>query len=437
MRKNKTLFTQTIAYFFLLISCCYSIAHAKIVNRILVYVNDDVVTQGELNKLIADRTMELQQLYRFSISEARERAQQERMELLDKLIRQMLLIQEAQRRQIQVDESEIDEHIRTLKEQFGITSDEEFKELLRRQGYTMPSFREKARKDLMGERLVQLIVLPKIDVVDDEINTFFEENRERFTTKHGEVHLRHILVKYALNDAARLAAQRRAEQVVKKARLGEDFAELARQHSDDERTKEIGGDWGQFTQSELETLPTAFQTALVQLGAGDVTESIEAEGGLHILKVEAKDADSMTLRYILIAMQPDENAKKAAFERMDTIRSRLENGEDFAQLASEYSDDADTKNRGGDLGIQNLDKYAPDIRTVIATLQEGQISEPIETLYGLHIFKLERHMPAQLTDEERKQIRVILRQQKFEMEWKKFTDNLKKKAFIKIKDVGN
>ncbi|MFQ6044093.1 MAG: peptidylprolyl isomerase, partial [Candidatus Poribacteria bacterium] len=66
-------------------------------------------------------------------------------------------------------------------------------------------------------------------------------------------------------------------------------------------------------------------------------------------------------------------------------------------------------------------------------LKVGQFSETVETPYGLYIFKLEQREPAQLTDEEKKQIRLILRQQKFDAEWEKFTGKLKEKAFVKIK----
>ena len=175
---------------------CTHITYAKVVDGIIAYVNDDVITQGDLNKLFSDRITELQQVYQFSYTEANDKAQQERSGLLDKLIRQFLITQEAQRQQIQVDEDEVDEYIRTLRKQFGIQSDEDFSEQLKREGYTLMTFREKARRDLMGERLVQFIVLPKIDVMDNEITKFFEENREKFTTKSDKVHLQAIFLQF-------------------------------------------------------------------------------------------------------------------------------------------------------------------------------------------------------------------------------------------------
>jgi len=407
-------------------------AYAKIVDGIIAYVNSDVITEGDLNKLFSDRIAELQQVYRFSPSEANAKAQQERSELLDKLIRQILVIQEAQRQQIQVGEDEVDEYIRTLQKQFGIQSNEEFNEQLKREGYTPMSFREKARKDLMGERLVQFMVLPKIDVVDDEIIKFFEENRAKFTTNSDRVHLRTILVKFKLSDKEKI--QRKVDAILKESRSGADFAELARKYSDDERTKENGGYLGQFTTIELELLSKPIKQAVAQLEAGQITEPIEAQDGFYILKLETKDGDSITLRSIFIAFQFGQQDKDEAQKLMGEIRSKLEEGADFAELASEYSDDPETKDKGGDLGLRGLEEFPYEIRTAIEPLEVGQFSETVETPYGLYIFKLEKREPAQLTDEEKKQIRLILRQRKFDEEWEKFTDRLKKKAFVKIKD---
>jgi peptidyl-prolyl cis-trans isomerase SurA len=421
---------QITACLFLLF--CTLMAYAKIVDGIIAYVNDDVITQGDLNKLLSDRIAELQQVYRFSRSEANEKAQQERSDLLDKLIRQILVTQEAQKEQIQVGEDEIDEYIKTLQKQFGIQSNEDFVEQLKREGFTLATFREKARKDLMGERLVQIMVLPKVDIVDDEITKFFEENREKFTTKPDRVHLRIIFVKFKLSDEEEKTLQQKVDTILKEVR-SVDFAELARKYSDDERTKENGGYLGQFTNAELEFLPKPIQQVVAKLEVGQVTEPIEAQDGLYILKLEAKDEDSITLRNIFIALQAGQQSKDDAQKLMDEIRSRLESGDDFAELAAEYSDDAETKEQGGDLSFRGLEQFPYDIRTVIEALKEGQVSQTVEAPFGLYIFKLEKREPAQLTDEEKKQIRSILKQQKFESEWEKFTDKLKKKAFVKIK----
>ena len=430
----------------LLLFCTYITSYAKIVDGIIAYVNDDVITQGELNKLLGERINELQQVYQFSRSEATERAQQESSGLLDKLIRQMLITQEAHRDQIQIGEDEIDERVRIIQKEFGFQSNDEFVKQLKREGYTLATYREKTRKDLMGERLVQLVVLPRVDVVDDEISKFFEENREKFTTKSDKVHLQAIFLQFQLSGQEKETIQHKVDTILTEARSGGDFAELARKYSDDETTKENGGYLGQFTDAELDLLSKPVRQVVDKLEAGQITEPIEAKDGLYILKSEANDEfvspankelrakrSSITLRSIFLAFKPAQQSKEGAQKLMDKIISKLEEGEDFSLLATEYSNDTETKDKGGDLGIRGLEEFPYEIRTTLESLQEGQISETIETPYGLYVFKLEKREPAQLTDEEREQIRLILKQQKIEAEWNKFTDKLKKKAFVKIK----
>jgi len=87
---------------------CYHTTNAKVVDHIVAYVNDDVITLVDLNLLVSERSAELQQLYRIPKSEADEKASQENANLLDKLIRRILIIQEAQRRKIEVEDAEVE-----------------------------------------------------------------------------------------------------------------------------------------------------------------------------------------------------------------------------------------------------------------------------------------------------------------------------------------
>lgn len=299
--------------------------NAKVVDKIIAYVNDDIITRYELDKVVEERTLELQQIYQFSPVEAERKAKQERSELLDKMIRKMLLVQEALRRDIQITDAEIEQRINSLKKKAGIKSNQEFRKQLEAEGFTLISFREQTKRDLMAERLTLLAILPKINVTESEITEFFHENREKFTSKSDQVRLRHIFIK-----------------------------------SDGENSKET-------------------------------------------------------------------------HKKVKQILQKLDSGASFAKVAQEYSDDAETRSQGGDLGFKPVVELKPEIRDEIQSLKEGEYSEPVETELGVHIFKLEERKIPELTQQEREQIRRHLHEIKSQKEWKKFTDRLKEKAFIKIK----
>ena len=148
---------------------------AKIFDKIIAYVNDDVITKRRLDIVVKQHAFELQQSHRFSESEALKEAEKQRGELLDRLIRQMLLLEAALTLKIQVADVEVQEQIQKFKTQYQIPSDEEFKKLLNRDGMTIVAFREQIQRNMMTEKLVMGRILPRLQVRDSDVQKFFEE----------------------------------------------------------------------------------------------------------------------------------------------------------------------------------------------------------------------------------------------------------------------
>ena len=187
----------------LIISAGISNVHARTFDRIVAYVNDDVVTKRELDVLVNQRAMELQQVYRFSEREALNEAERQRSELLDRLIRQMLLLEAALTLRVTVSDAEVDQYIKEFKDRYQIETDEEFKRQLNREGMTLVAFREQSERNLKTERLVMGRIVPRLQIRDSEIQKFFEENRDQLSTKADKVRLGHIFIAFKPNQADR------------------------------------------------------------------------------------------------------------------------------------------------------------------------------------------------------------------------------------------
>lgn len=280
-----------LAICMLLVSLLQPVANAKIVDRIVAYVDDDLITEYELNKVVDERSLELQQLYQFTPTEAKRKAEQERPKLLDNMIRQMLLIHEALKRNIQITDAEIEQYIDKFKKDAGIKSNEEFKKQLEAEGYTLISFREQVKKNLMAERLTFLAILPKINVTDGEITEFFNENREKFPSKSDKVRLRHIFIKFSDVSSSKEAARQKAKQVLQKLNSGMDFAKLAQEYSDDVETKSQGGDLGFRAVAKLKPY---VRDKIQSLKEGEYTKPIETKLGIHIFKLEERKVPRLT-----------------------------------------------------------------------------------------------------------------------------------------------
>ena len=128
--------------------------------------------------------------------------------------------------------------------------------------------------------IVEKILGKDIDITEDEMKEYFEENKESFNEEE-QVKASHILVK----------DEKTAKEVIEKLNAGEDFAELAKEYSTDEGSAEEGGDLGYF---EYGDMVEEFSEAAFNLEEGEISEPVKSDYGYHIIKVtgkkEAKEA---------------------------------------------------------------------------------------------------------------------------------------------------
>lgn len=404
-------------------------------DQIVAYVNEDVITKWELDSVINQKALELQQVYRFSEREARQKAEQEREVLLDQLIRQMLLVETALTLKVEIAEAEVEQYLQNFKDQYKIESEEEFAQALKKEGYTLLSFREQAKRNLMAEQLVMQRILPRLQIRDSDVQRFFEENRSQLPTKTDRVHLRHIFVAFKPSEADRKLALDKIDTVLQELADGKDFEQLAQRYADEEHRNTGVGALNELSVAEVDNLSITFRDTLAGLNMGETSAPVEGNDGFYLFKLERKTDQTIAFRYLVVSLTPSELAMQAAYERADGLLQRLNQGKDFNTLARQYSDDAQTQANSGDLGIRSLSELNPDTRKIIEGLPIGAHSTPIKTTYGVHIFKIDSRNVPELSDAEKDQIRMMLRQQKFQEEWQIYTDLLKENSFIKIKKL--
>lgn len=417
----------------LLISGGVRSSTARTFDRIIAYVNDDVVTKRELDVLVNQRAMELQQVYRFSEREALNEAERQRSELLDRLIRQMLLLEAALTLKVTVSDVEIEQYVQDFKKRYKIETDEEFKKQLNREGMTLVAFREQSERNLKAEKLVMGRIVPRLQVRESEIQKFFEENRDQLPTKTDKVHLRHIFVAFEPNQADRDAALETVRKILNEITIdGTKFEELAKRYASKQNPSSQAGMLIEATTDELKRFPEIFQDVLANLEAGKFSEPVEGNEGLYVFTVEMKTDSAIAFRYLIVPLTPSAQAMQEARERIVEVFKKLENGEDFNALAESYSDDTETRENGGDLGVRSLTELNPNTRKIIEALEPDTYSQPHETESGLHIFKVDERNSPSLSEVEKQQITSILRQQRFQEEWDAYTNKLLENAYVRM-----
>lgn len=407
---------------------------ARIFDRIIAYVNDDVITKRRLDVLVKQRSFELQQVERYNEREALIEAEKERGDLLDRLIRQMLLLEAALTLKVQVTDVEIEEQIDKFKAQYQIPSDEEFEKLLNRDDLTLVAFREQLQRNLMTEKLVMGRILPRLQVRDSDVQKFYEENRDQLPTKADRISLRQIFIAFKPSESTKKQTYGTAKTILDEIRLDKtEFENIAKRIAAKYKTSAQTGALIETTPAEILTFPNVYLTALAKLKDGEISELIEADDGFHIFMVETRNDEKIMFRHLTVPYIFSDAEKQVAQENVEMIVNKLDAGETFVELAKTYSDDSETREKGGDIGTLIITTLNPEIREIVESLEVGKFSKPFETETGVYIFKVEERIIPELTQQEKQQIIGILRQQLFEKEWTAYTDSLMENAYIKIK----
>ena len=215
---------------------------------------------------------------------------------------------------------------------------------------------------------------------------------EAYQRMQEEVSASHILVPVAEDalPADTLAAYQTALSLRKQALAGEDFAKLAREHSQDATTAQNGGKLGYIAAFGI-VYP--LETAAYTTPDGTISQPVRTRFGYHLMKVNARRPSRGRVRvaHILVRISPvaDETGQKAAQERIDAAYSRLQKGESFETVCRAVSDDATSKNNGGVLPMFEPGRWVPAFEDAAFALSKpGDYSKPVRTNYGWHIIKL-------------------------------------------------
>ncbi len=192
---------------------------------------------------------------------------------------------------------------------------------------------------------------------------------------------------------------------------GESFADVAKEVSEDPGSAPNGGDLGCFGKGQM--VPE-FEEAAFALEKGEVSQPIKTDFGYHLIQIyDAKpDEEQICARHILarVDRSPDkeaiEKADEEALQEANAIKARIEAGEDFATVAKEVSDDAQTAENGGELGWVFRGEMGDDFDELAFSLEPGQIGGPTKLADGYAILLVEEKDPNHpVKDDELKQRR--------------------------------
>ncbi len=408
-------------------------ARAELVplNRIVAVVNDQVLTQNELkNELFAVG----QQLRQQGIRPPAESVLNK--QVLERLITTQIQLQHASINGIVVDEETLNNTISNIAAQNDLSL-AEFREVLQRDGFKFASFRDDIRKEVIIRRLRQRQVDSFITVTAQEIDDFIATQKVQGNI-NSDYHLGHILV--ALPDAATpqqiKTSRNKALAILDDLNSGADFRQMAIGRSDGRQALQ-GGDLGWRKTGEL---PTIFADVAVNMKVGEVSEPIRSASGFHIITLldfrdsERHMVNQVQARHILIKPQAELADAVDPEQQLNHLRTRIEAGEDFAELAKRFSDDTGSAQKGGDLGWVSPGVMVKSFEAVIFDLKDGEISAPFESQFGWHMAQVLAHREFDNTEEyNNARVRDLIFQRKSEEEHLSWLRKLREEAYVEYR----
>jgi parvulin-like peptidyl-prolyl isomerase len=254
---------------------------AQVLEAIVVRVGDRIVTRTQYLQRLTEGFNELEQTA--PAADLAAKKANFKKNLLDEIVAELLLKDRADRLNITVTHEEVKESIARVKQQYGISSDQQFDESLKKSNMTRAEMEGRMRDTILTNKLFARELRGREDLSDKELRERYDREKEHYRLPE-RAHLREIIVLRPDNAAQAATAGQHAEDLAKQARAGADFALLAKTASE-AATKEKGGDLGEVARGEL--LPE-LDKAVFNATSGQVIGPIEAKTAWHIIKVEQR-----------------------------------------------------------------------------------------------------------------------------------------------------
>ncbi|MFQ5545689.1 MAG: peptidylprolyl isomerase [Acidiferrobacterales bacterium] len=355
------------------------------IDRIVVVVNEDVITNTELEARIEEIKQELAARNIDPPAESVLRKQ-----VVERMVFERIQLQLADEARVRVNDKDVEQAIARVAERNNRTVEQLYR-ALRRDGIEIERYRSQIRNDLKIQRLLQREINNRITVSDAELENFLatRDDQDRVDDAYRISQIL-IAVPNSATPEQVEAAKTKAGEIYESLIAGANFEQAAITHSDGQNALQAGSlGWKKPGQ-----LPGMFLASLLALEPGGVSDVLRSPVGFHILKlderkrsVQAQPVPQVHVRHILL--RPSEvRSISEVRTKLEQLRERVLNGEDFAELARAHSEDKSSTAKGGDLGWVNPGQTVPEFEKGMNELEPNELSEPVETPFGLHLIQV-------------------------------------------------
>lgn len=402
----------------------------KALDFIVAVVDNEPITNLEVNRLVALADPSAAKLNRNAML----------LEALETLIDEAAQLGVARQLGLQVSADELEQALAMTAQRNQINMDE-LRQRLKDQGISWDQYRSQIRRQILLQRVRDREVGGRIKIQDYEVDAFLREQSLSGTGRTPDINIAHILVAVPENANADEVAKllTKADELLKKAKAGQDFGKLAAQYS--QATDRNNG--GQLGLRPPQRYPSLFADAVKNLEVGAITGPLRSGAGFHVLKLlERRNASDMPstvtqtrARHILLR-PGGKLSQDAARAQLTSFKRQVETGlAKFEDLARTHSQDGSAE-QGGDLGWANPGMMVPEFEAAMAKLAPGQVGDPLVSRFGVHLIQVLERREAPLSVRDQQNLaRNVLRERKFDEAFKNWEREVRGRAYVEYRET--
>lgn len=401
---------------------------------IVAVVNSEPITNQEVQTLVLRLQREAQAQGRpLDAPDAKRLA-------LEQLINDKAQIQQARDAGIVIDEEALDQAEAGVASNNQLTR-EALRQRLQQDGVALSTFREQLRNQLLLTRVREREVEGRIRISDLDVEQFLQEQlKTQAARAQLELNLAMILIAVPENSTEEqikpLEAQ--ARDLARRARNGDNFAELAKTFS---QAADRGANGGALGLRPADRYPELFVQAVAAVPVGGVSDVLRSGAGFHVLKVLERQQAPTTLmvtqtraRHILLRLGT-QLTQAQALAQLSALRKDIVSGKaDFADAAKRLSQDGSAA-QGGDLGWASPGMFVPEFEQVMNRLRPGQVAEPLVSRFGVHLIEVTDRRDTPMSDAEQRALaRNVLREKKLDEAYVAWVEDVRGRAFVEMRE---
>lgn len=356
--------------------------------------------------------------------------------VLTDMIENKLIVQKARELNIRVDEKRIkstaDNQINQIKEQFP--SEDQFFRELRSAGLLLSDLR-KYYEDMLTEqflrdRLIQTEIRSKINLTDSQVFDFYQTQRDSIPLREQSYELAMILRIPGPSEETNQQALDKINAIKNRLQKGDDFEKLAREFSECP-SSQSGGDLGFFSRGMM---VKEFEDTAFNLSINQISDVVKTSFGYHLIKVTDKKDNDVKASHILVMLteSPDDIDRERNF--MQDLVQRIESGESFANLATQYTHDKDSQNNNGIIGVLTRKEFPHWFSEELSSLQVGQTSTVLEYQNMFYLFTIYQSFeprPLEFTEIRDNLKELLMKRKQLEL-YEQWMNDLRKEIFVQV-----